>query len=79
MENQKFIIKSNQTILEALEKLNNLRNTSRIILFVVSNDDVIIGSLTDGDIRRSLIIDKDLNKLVGEVCFRNFIYRIKFC
>ena len=74
MENQKFIIKSNQTILEALEKLNNLRNTSRIILFVVSNDDVIIGSLTDGDIRRSLIIDKDLNKLVGEVCFRNFIY-----
>ena len=74
MKNQDFIIKSNQTILEALVKLNCLRDTSRLILFVESNQGNIIGSLTDGDIRRSLIKNEDLYKSVEEVCFKNFIH-----
>jgi NDP-sugar pyrophosphorylase family protein len=41
---------------------------------VESNNGIIIGTLTDGDIRRSLVNDKNLNKTVGEICFRNFIF-----
>jgi len=74
MKYQDLIINLKQTILDALVRLNNLKHTGSRILFVESNEGVIIGSLTDGDIRRSLIKDKDLNKLVGEVCFRNFIH-----
>jgi dTDP-glucose pyrophosphorylase len=72
------IINQDLSILDALSTLNCLNeNTdiSRLILFVFNNEGAIIGSLTDGDIRRSLAIDKDLDKKVGEICFKDFHYR----
>ncbi len=74
MENSDFVIKSNQTILSALLKLNKQRDTSRLILFVESNQGKIIGSLTDGDIRRALIKHEDLNMAIEQVCFKDFVY-----
>jgi len=47
------LILSNTTIKEALIKLDKLAKDA--ILFVVDEKDVLIGSLTDGDIRRGLI------------------------
>ena len=56
MEHKSLIISENKTISDALIKLNSIKNISRLILFVSSeNNETIIGSLTDGDIRRSLI------------------------
>ncbi|HAF28028.1 MAG TPA: nucleotidyltransferase [Bacteroidales bacterium] len=45
-----------------------------MILFVHNMSKEIVGSLTDGDVRRSLLQDKDVNKKVGLLCNRNFEY-----
>lgn len=47
------IILDSSTILEALNKLNLLKQDA--IIFVVNNDNQLIGSITDGDIRRGLL------------------------
>ena len=69
-----IFINKNKSILQALKKLNALRDVSRLILFVTNNDGSVLGSLTDGDIRRSLAIEHDLLRKVGEVCYRNFVF-----
>ncbi len=67
-----LVISEKETILDALQKLNLVTDVSRLILFVVDVQNRVIGSLTDGDIRRSLSKDKDLLKNIGEVCNRSF-------
>src|SRR5690606_31904682 len=47
---------------------------SRLILFVTDDEERVLGSLTDGDIRRSLLVDADLNKRTEEICNRNFVF-----
>ncbi|TBW26608.1 nucleotidyltransferase family protein [Gramella sp. KN1008] len=66
-----------ETILSALNKLNNIRDVSRLILFVLDHGKAVILSLTDGDIRRSLIKDPDLHKKVGNICNKQFIYEVE--
>lgn len=77
MKFKKIVINENKTILDALGVLNSIPENyiSRLILFVSSSKNEIIGSLSDGDIRRSLIINKDLYQTVGSICNRDFIYR----
>ena len=54
MKNYKrHIIKNDSTIKKALIQLDNLGIDA--ILFVVNNKNELVGSITDGDIRRSLI------------------------
>jgi len=74
MEIENILIHKDKTILDALHKLNKIRDVSRLILFVTDNDRSVLGSLTDGDIRRSLANDEDVKKKVGDVCFRNFVF-----
>ena len=74
MEIENILIHIDKTILDALHKLNNIRDVSRLILFVTDNDGSILGSLTDGDIRRSLANEADVMKKVGDVCFKNFVF-----
>ena len=47
-------INSSLTIKDALIALNNLRNAT-LTLFVLNDNAQIIGTLTDGDIRRALV------------------------
>ena len=68
------LIDQNKTILESLKKLGSIRNLSRLILFVTNNKNQVLGSVTDGDIRRSLITHRDLKKKIGEICNTDFIY-----
>ena len=49
----KHIINKNSTIREALQKLDEL--ASDAILFLVDNNNQLLGSLTDGDLRRGFI------------------------
>ena len=44
------------------------------MLFVVDKDNKVIGTLSDGDIRRSLVLDNDLYKRIDTICNRNFSY-----
>jgi len=74
MDIKSLIIFEDKTINEALVKLNLIRDINRLILFVSNAKGEIVGSLTDGDIRRSLAKDKNLDLQVGEICFRGFVY-----
>jgi len=75
---QDLTIHENKSIIDALKKLNSITDISRLILFVFNSKQEIIGSLTDGDIRRSLSTDQDLNKKVGDICFRKFTYKDEY-
>lgn len=70
---EKNIILQNATILNALEKLNSLLQ-SPLVLFVVNEKSQMVGSLTDGDIRRALVSGTSLNDCISEIMHRNFRY-----
>ena len=62
---EKHIINLNQNLKDAIGLLNQLKSDA--ILFVVNNDLKLFGSVTDGDIRRALIKNKNLNSIISEV------------
>ncbi len=76
MDFKKIIIDKDKTILEALEVLNSIPENyiSRLILFVCKSKKEIIGSLTDGDIRRAILSGFSLSVKIEEICNRNFVY-----
>ncbi len=59
---KKHLINHNCTVKEALAKLDQL--AADAILFVVDEDQKLIGSLTDGDVRRGLLKDMSINQKV---------------
>lgn len=52
---KKYIIQSNATILDALSQLEYLGKKNELTLFIVDEHNVVLATLTDGDIRRCLI------------------------
>ena len=77
MDLKNLVIYKERSILDALEKLNKIRyvsDVSRLILFVTDEKGTVIGSLTDGDIRRSLIKHAELAKPLEEICNRDFVF-----
>ena len=67
-----ILIHKNKNLVEGLQRLNELRNLSRLILFVVNDNEKVIGSVTDGDIRRSIIAEQNLQKTLGEIANPDF-------
>src|SRR5699024_239975 len=66
MRNYKeHLIRNGSRIIEALVSLDNLSLDA--ILFVVDENEKLLGSLTDGDIRRGLIRGLTTDHLVDEV------------
>ena len=59
-------LKPEDTISKAINVLNT--ELSQIIL-VANSENVLLGTVTDGDIRRALINNYDLNSLVGDIMF----------
>lgn len=68
------LVFSGDALIEALRKIND--NQSRIV-FVVENNGIIIGALSDGDVRRWLTtsIEFDLNVPVDRVMNSDFVAR----
>lgn len=66
------IIRNTASVKEALVKLNQL--TEHLTLFVVDSDHRLVGSITDGDIRRGLISGKTIEDSVTTVMNENFKY-----
>ncbi len=62
-----FLIDPGVTMRVAMQKLDE---SGQKILFVVSSDDVLIGSLTDGDVRRWILSSGGLDATVDDVCNR---------
>ena len=77
MNYSELLIKKNKTIVDALNQLNALKDISRLILFVMDDNDVLLGTVTDGDIRRSITKNKNLNKKVIDICNKGFVYSYK--
>jgi len=62
------LINEKTTIKESMKKLDEVASK---ILFVLSDDNHLIGSLTDGDIRRFILSNNTLDSKVSEVCNKN--------
>ena len=70
-------ISGDQTITDAISKLNRSKFK---ILFIVNKNKSLIGSITDGDIRRTIIKKKKLNLKIIEVMNKNvkFFFKNKY-
>jgi dTDP-glucose pyrophosphorylase len=62
---RKHLILSGSSIKEALIKLDLLSLDA--IIFITDHEDHLIGSLTDGDVRRALIKDIPINSIVDDI------------
>lgn len=70
-ETAKFILSDDATVKEALIALNNLSDDA-LTLFVVDKNRRMVGTLTDGDVRRKLIEGVSLDMPVTAVMNKNF-------
>ena len=66
-----YIINEKSTLLEALNRLNELSG-KQMVLLVVDVNGVMTGTLTDGDVRRALLGGVSLSSAVEEAMHRNF-------
>ena len=67
------IISQEVTLLEALSRINSLA-PDPLVLFVVDDEQRMVGTLTDGDSRRALIAGASVNDKAQSVMLRNFRY-----
>ncbi len=67
---KRHTIRQDQLLKKALEMLNNV--PENLTLFVVNNNDQLIGSLTDGDIRRGLLNGLSVADNVEQFMHRQF-------
>lgn len=71
MINQKYIIHQDQSLLEALTQINAIQQ-GPLVLFVVDDEDRMVGTLTDGDARRALIAGAGVLEMAGSVMHSGF-------
>ena len=67
-KNKKYFITSGTLLKDAIEKMNE--NVPNNILFVIDKEEKLIGSLSDGDIRRGLLkgvtVKSEVNKIINK-------------
>ncbi len=69
----KYVIRVNASIKDALVALNCLSDNT-LTLFVLDAQDKMVGTLTDGDVRRALIEGYDLSMSIDKAMNPNFHY-----
>ena len=72
MDNR-HIISKERTLLEALSLINTLY-PDPLVLFVIDEDNRMVGTLTDGDSRRALISGASVNDKAEKIMHRDFNY-----
>lgn len=65
---EQFLINEEESVLASMKKLDA---NAHKILFVVNTSNTLVGSLTDGDIRRWILSGKELTEDVSKVCHKN--------
>lgn len=65
------IIHKRESLLSALKIINEMEQEP-LVLFVVDDDDKMVGTLTDGDSRRALIAGVSVNDSIEKVMHKNF-------
>lgn len=69
MVNDTLLIKKNVSLKAAIAQLDE---GGRGVLFIVDENDLLVGILTDGDVRRAILNNADLNNSVTESMNRKF-------
>lgn len=69
---RRHLIDAGASVMEAMGALNNLSGET-MTLFVVDDADRLLGSLTDGDVRRALLSGHSLSDRVESVCHRDCV------
>lgn len=70
MEN-KHLISNKVSVLNALKQINILA-PEPLVLFVIDDEHRMVGTLTDGDVRRALIAGCNVDDSINQVTHRNF-------
>lgn len=73
MNYENHLISQNTTIIDALRQIQSLA-PHPLILFAIDNNKRMVGTLTDGDIRRALIANHSLLECVENVMNKHFNY-----
>jgi len=68
-----YLIPSKESIKSALKRLNSV---DELTLFVVDEEGTLVGSLTDGDIRRALVNDYSMDDTIDKIMFKDFSYLV---
>ena len=68
---QKLIIKNTASIYDAMHLINDVGFADGI-LYVVNEDEKLVGTLTDGDIRRGLLSKFQTTDTIEKVVFKSF-------
>jgi len=66
-----LLVSSDTTLKESMQRLNE---TAEKILFVTDDNDKLLGTVTDGDIRRGLTNGLNFGDNIGKVMFRQFTF-----
>ena len=67
------IINKDITLIEALSRINEIA-PEPLVLFVLDEENRMVGTLTDGDSRRALIAGASVNDKVEKIMHKNFNY-----
>lgn len=68
---QRYIINQHERLMDALKRINSL-GLGPLVLFVVDDQDCMVGTLTDGDSRRALIAGASVCDTIDKVMHREF-------
>ena len=68
---RKYVVIESATVKDALIAINNITHDGELLI-VVNSDQQMVGSLTDGDIRRGLIAGAELTDPVSKIMHRDF-------
>lgn len=71
--NDIHIISQELCLLDALKKINSIKS-GPLVLFVVNDKNQMVGTLTDGDVRRALIRGVGIEKSINEAMHCDFNY-----
>lgn len=71
--NDIHIISQERTLIDALKAINSIK-TEPLVLFVIDSKQKMVGTLTDGDVRRALIRGVKVNDTISDAMHKNFNY-----
>jgi dTDP-glucose pyrophosphorylase len=72
MKLNRYIINSSSSVIDALIKIDQL--TSTLTIFIINDNEQVIGTVTDGDIRRGLIKGLSLDSPIFDFAYTDFSY-----
>ena len=71
--NDIHFISQEKTLIDALKNISSI-GTDPLVLFVLDSNERMVGTLTDGDVRRALIRGVNVNDKICNAMHRNFNY-----